>query len=101
MLSRAKNAQSSFIKLLLLKVKQIACLGLVSLLKARLPASASICKSLGSLELCMLLPLFYFREALKIQLSCASESVIASQTSRNRSWEAGPRLLFPDGLPQQ
>lgn len=34
MLSRAKNAQSSFIKMLLLKVKQIAYLGLVSLLSA-------------------------------------------------------------------
>ena len=101
MLSRAKNAQSSFITTLLLKVKRIAYLGVVSLLRVKLPASGNIYQSLGSLEVCMLLPLFYFREALKIQLSCASTSVIASQTSGNRSWEASARLLFPDDLPQE
>lgn len=87
MLSRAKNAQRSFIKLLLLKAKQIACLGLVSLKSEVACFWQYLYQSLGSLEACMLLPLFYFREALKIQRSCASKSVIASQTSRNRSWE--------------
>lgn len=90
-----------FVKVLLLKMKQVTCSGLVSLLRVRLSASANIYQSLGSLELFMLLPLFYFREALKILLSCTSKSVIASQRGRNRSWQASARLLFPDDLCQQ
>ena len=73
----------------------------MSPLRVELPALGGICQSLGSSAVCMLLTLFYFREALKIQRSRASKSVVASQTSRNRSGEASAGLLFPDDLPHQ